>query len=360
MKIGIMTFHWATNHGAILQTYATQNYLQKQYPHHEVEVIHYAPSHHKITFIGSVKRSVKEWSLQGIREYRKEQKLEYFRQTHLVLSPRYDSYEWLMRNHNQYDVVFFGSDQIWNPYFLQHGEGHVNDAYFGQFCSNNTIKSALCVSFGCKEYPDTAKVLAQPLIESFRGISVREKSALSILESMGIPNAVQLPDPTVLLKAEEILAFCNDIPKSAGPIIAVNCIRETGKRKKQLIDVYKEHISNSKVQDIQMLSIEQWLAGIRDSSIVITDSFHCVMMCLRLHKDFVIIPAEGTLSGMNDRFVTVLEPLGLLDRVQGKNPRMSGTVEHIEDWEAVDQYLQKESERLKAFIGAQLHERNDG
>ena len=26
-KIGIMTFHWASNHGAILQAYALQTYL---------------------------------------------------------------------------------------------------------------------------------------------------------------------------------------------------------------------------------------------------------------------------------------------------------------------------------------------
>ena len=29
-KIYIITFHWATNYGAVLQSYALQNYLEKQ------------------------------------------------------------------------------------------------------------------------------------------------------------------------------------------------------------------------------------------------------------------------------------------------------------------------------------------
>lgn len=41
MKIGILTFHWATNYGAILQAYALQNYLKDR--GHNVEIINYKP-----------------------------------------------------------------------------------------------------------------------------------------------------------------------------------------------------------------------------------------------------------------------------------------------------------------------------
>lgn len=42
MKIGILTFHWATNYGAVLQTYALQSFLENE--GHEVVVINYKPS----------------------------------------------------------------------------------------------------------------------------------------------------------------------------------------------------------------------------------------------------------------------------------------------------------------------------
>ena len=45
MKIGIVTFHWATNYGAILQAYALQNYLKKN--GHEVFIINYRPKQYR-------------------------------------------------------------------------------------------------------------------------------------------------------------------------------------------------------------------------------------------------------------------------------------------------------------------------
>ena len=41
MKIGILTFHWATNYGAVLQCYALQTYLESL--GHDVRVINYKP-----------------------------------------------------------------------------------------------------------------------------------------------------------------------------------------------------------------------------------------------------------------------------------------------------------------------------
>ena len=41
MKIGIMTFHWAVNYGAVLQAYALQTYLRNL--GHEAYMIDYKP-----------------------------------------------------------------------------------------------------------------------------------------------------------------------------------------------------------------------------------------------------------------------------------------------------------------------------
>lgn len=41
MNIGILTFHWATNYGAVLQCYALQSYLTSI--GHNVKVINYKP-----------------------------------------------------------------------------------------------------------------------------------------------------------------------------------------------------------------------------------------------------------------------------------------------------------------------------
>lgn len=47
MKIGILTFHWATNYGAVLQSYALQEYLSAH--GHEVCIINYKPKNYDIS-----------------------------------------------------------------------------------------------------------------------------------------------------------------------------------------------------------------------------------------------------------------------------------------------------------------------
>ena len=49
MKIGIITFHWGTNYGGILQAYALQNFLSKK--GHDVFIIDYKPNRYNKSFI---------------------------------------------------------------------------------------------------------------------------------------------------------------------------------------------------------------------------------------------------------------------------------------------------------------------
>ena len=49
MKIGILTFHWATNYGAVLQSYALQEYLSAH--GHEVCIINYKPKNYDISLL---------------------------------------------------------------------------------------------------------------------------------------------------------------------------------------------------------------------------------------------------------------------------------------------------------------------
>ena len=78
MKIGIITFHWATNYGAILQAYALQNYLIEF--GHDVEIINYRPRKNiflqKLTWIKN-----RQWG-----NFRKEKRLNLFRKKNLFVS----------------------------------------------------------------------------------------------------------------------------------------------------------------------------------------------------------------------------------------------------------------------------------
>ena len=129
MKIGILTFHWATNYGAVLQCFALQEALKTL--GHEVEVINYKPYVYDNT-LWSFLRFRKFLDMRAFRiDVVKEKKMRSFRRRFLRLSDkRYGRWNTLRSELSDYDVLISGSDQVINPSFLFSGEGGPSSAYF--------------------------------------------------------------------------------------------------------------------------------------------------------------------------------------------------------------------------------------
>lgn len=68
MKIGILTFHWAVNYGAILQAYALQEYLKLE--GHDVCIVNYKPKNYDDTILNFIKK----YKFLKISEYLLERK----------------------------------------------------------------------------------------------------------------------------------------------------------------------------------------------------------------------------------------------------------------------------------------------
>ena len=87
MKIGIFTFHWATNYGAILQAYALQEYLKSQ--GNEVEIINYKPKKYDFSWINVVRHPSNLLRLRSVLLDRdKEQCLQQWRENNLCMTER--------------------------------------------------------------------------------------------------------------------------------------------------------------------------------------------------------------------------------------------------------------------------------
>ena len=87
MKIGILTFHWATNYGAVLQAYALQEYLIGC--GHDVEIINYKPKSYDFNwmiFIRHPKALLTFGKRMKVRK--KEELLSLFREKNLKLTKK--------------------------------------------------------------------------------------------------------------------------------------------------------------------------------------------------------------------------------------------------------------------------------
>lgn len=313
MKIGILTFHWGTNYGAILQAYALQTYLESM--GHEVHIINYKPKRFNKSLLSCFLTPRFYLYASNIKAYLKEKKMKVFRRKYLHETVLYESLTELKKNPPNFDVYVCGSDQIWNPSFTTKGEGGPTSTYFLDFGDKNIKKIAYAVSFGCDIYPKIASNIAIKYIPSFNAISVRENSGVQIITKMGFKEPIRLPDPTLLLDSTEYRFADSPVTRNQ-KIAFFYILRKEDKIIKKIKKSIKKIYSLETADKVfKPYSVEQWILGINNASIVVTNSFHGMVFSLIFHKPFVVVLSNGNSSTMNDRFNTLLSFLNLEHRI---------------------------------------------
>lgn len=331
MKIGILTFHWATNYGAVLQAYALQKHLVQA--GHDVYVIDYKPRKYDFSWSNVLKHP---GNLLHLRRYicrlRKEKKLDGFRRRYLHLTEHYCSHQELKAAAVGYDVLISGSDQVLNPYFTMHGEGGPTSVYYLDFPDSGSLKLGYALSFGCLSYPEDALGTARRYIKNFDKVSVREDSAVGIAEQLHYPGSARVvPDPTVLTGKSLFDGIGISDAGSGKPYVCVYMLRRS--LPYDIADaVYIDEVHQS-------YSMEEWLSLIRDSQILVTNSYHGMIVAILFHVPFIIEIEGGGDAGMNDRFTTLLRRIDMLSRIDdGSN--FQQLLEEINiDWDTIDQKL---------------------
>lgn len=341
MKIGILTFHWATNYGAILQCFALQTYLESS--GYDVDVIDYKPRQYDDTFLSFVRfRKFLNISSYKINK-KKESALIPFRVQKLNLTPRLYSYKDISGKLNECDAIISGSDQVLNPSFLLNGEGRglVSPTYFLGFDFKGK-KIGYALSFGCVEYPQNALPIAAKYIKDFDSISVREKTGVNIVSTMGRNDAFVVPDPTLLMDSSFYHQLADECTNKNGEFIYSFFIRNILERQLIINKLFadKNILWNNDDADY---TLQGWLSKIKHSQFVITDSFHCMVMCLKFHKPFAVVTEKEGNVGMNDRFYTLLDKMSLESVIMHKTEvnQLCNLSKDIFDWDLVDKILEE-------------------
>ena len=326
-KIGTITFHWATNYGAVLQAYALQAYLKKR--GFDTEIIDYVPF--RIKLIEFIKSTL---SLD-FTKYKKERRIRNFRKKELALSKRYRNDHALKKCANDYDTVICGSDQIWNQSFTLAGEGHVTLSYFLAFANRNVRKIAYATSFGTDQVSNSYVDAVSPEIYQFHAISVRENTGVDIVQQLG-GSARLVCDPTLLLERSDYETLIADKHFETSPVFSY-ILHKDQTLANDAVTQAKAMFGDASGVVEPNYGIYEWLYRISHAKMVVTNSYHGMLFSLIFHVPFVVVPVEN--SGMNNRIATVLQALGLTDR-------MLDSIEGLEkiclapiDWERVNQGL---------------------
>ncbi|MGW8481870.1 polysaccharide pyruvyl transferase family protein [Microbacterium sp. NPDC055903] len=262
-----------------------------------------------------------------------------------------------------YGAFIAGSDQVWRPEYGDIG------SYLFDFVDGPGRRIAYAASFGT-DRPTVDWNATRPLIERFYAVSVREHSGVALCEHEWSIGAEQVPDPTLLPDLEEYRRLAATGPRVSNGDYLLTYVLDQSPRMVHGIRAL-QHALGLQVHDLHRQiprsagdfrrdpsafvrpSVEEWLRGFQDATVVVTDSFHGTVFAILFNRPFVTI--ANSARGLA-RFESLLSTFGLEHRLvlAGEDDDTSDAVtEALEtpiDWDRVNAQVAVERERGIGFL----------
>lgn len=353
-KIGIITLHRVVNYGSVLQTYALQEKLKEL--NYIPEVIDYYPE--RLTKYGMLKRIKnkgtkfkKSLILRTIARIiifpsyivRFHTFFSFLEKYVSMTNKTYKDEESINNETFNYDIYCTGSDQVWNSGWNE----KIDHPYFLTFAPDNKKKISYAASFGKKELDQSEIEETKQMLKRYDSISVREKSGVDIVKSLGIKNVTNVVDPTLLLSGDDWRKISSNKYNGKKYILVYNlnrnkkidsyAIKLSEKTGLKIIYLsYQLHEFYKKGKMICNPKVEDFISLIDNASYVISDSFHATAFSLNLNTQFIIV-YPGKYS---TRLQSILELLNLEDRV-AKNENDLSIIKNNIDYMRVNKEMQK-------------------
>ena len=253
----------------------------------------------------------------------------------------------------EYDMFFAGSDQIWNYKF----PGTKYDDYFLKFAENSK-KAAISGSFGVEDIPNEWKNTYIEGLKDFSYISVREDAGARIVKNLIGKDFPVLIDPVMLLSKEEWLKVAKkprvDVTKPYVLKYYLGDETENEKidnwAKENGYEVYE--LMNDQIPQLYSAGPGEFISLIANSSLVASDSFHCIAFSVIFNKPFVVYARQGSGNYMTSRLDTLLNKFGFQNR--WKN--MLTSEDYLTcDYSKINNIMAKEQEKALGYISTVLN-----
>jgi len=317
MKICTITCQNATNHGARLQCYALAHWLQKQ--GHEVEVIDYRPAYSLDASLCfwpgmSLKNWVKFFLYYPSRKRNIERRkfFDAFSRKYIPLTKQvYHSIDDLRRYPPAADLYIAGSDQIWNTTF----PNGTDPAYYLDFGSVDKRRESFAASFATERLKPGTELFVKDNLQRFDKITIREQSALKILESLGVAGSLQ-EDPVFLLSTSEWDEIADGTGAGEKYVLVYDFylgedIKKEAQKvaKEQGLKIYSICHLNLKYADKNFIFAgpETFVSLVKHASYVISNSFHGTAFAMIYGVPFRVLDRP---DGLNIRMHDLLERHG--------------------------------------------------
>lgn len=271
---------------------------------------------------------------------------------------------------NEAEVFITGSDQIWNP-------NHITSTMLLNFVSDEKVKIAYASSFGVSKLPMKLANSYKKYLARFINIGVREKSAVTIINDLGITVPVQqVLDPTLLLDSNDIVSMGEkaDITDQIKGLNGFIFCYFIGDKKEWQLDA--QSIARAKgleliiclsesniVPDFGQIYSEAgpyefiWL--INHATYVMTDSFHATAISMSLNKDFFVYKRfdDNDNISQNSRLYDLLSDYELTSRMVTSNNRIVNIIDNPIEYSSIDEKLECNRKKSEKFLLDSIEEK---
>lgn len=371
-KIGILTYHFSHNCGAVLQALALMKTVNK---YADCSIVDYQPDYHaswgdyrykyeyppnaikriwnnnnnKIRAVASIAYNMPSTLTDST--YHKDRKrtkvFEKFVNKYLILSKLCKTLKDIEQLSKEYDVLISGSDQVWNTGIVS---DDYDDAYFLNINNDNIKRYSYAASAGNSWNENNISIIANKL-SNFDGVSVRELDLKDALAQKGINCRLDI-DPSLLLGQEEYYEYEEqiDVPSKYVFIYVFHITYElidTIKKLKEKLNCEFISISlNDKlskevgfeIREIEPLGPGAFLYLMHHSEYVITSTYHGLTFANIYRKPFICLPPEHGKS----RIVNYLSMFDLQDHYWMNNKNKLFDIDYSK-YEELIKIKQKES-----------------
>lgn len=390
-KIGILTFHYAHNYGAVLQAYALKTKLGRM--GYEAEVLNYqnkyiARLYRRGIHIDYWRRDIlpNRWGrlakLAGEQRYGKKewlrqwQAFEQFIHTKLMddsgaKTTSSPTLSLAQVAGSDCDTYILGSDQIWARE-LTHG---LDPVYFGQFApQKRRISYAASVPNG--DIPEGEKPFFREYLCKLSHISVREEHLAEELRELLGRDVTTVIDPTLLLERQDYEELLRETPLESKPYVFAYYVVENptltqmarvAARKLgcKLVELHyqrtpdrdRELTDTRELLDVEYVydaGPQEFLTYIRDAQMVMTNSFHGTVFSILFGRKFYSVYEE------NGRIENLLDFLQLGERhLAGEEDfRPEQDIDYGNTGKLLQEYRRKSEEFLDIALREKVYTRD--
>jgi hypothetical protein len=309
--VGILTFHYIDNYGALIQAYALKKAIDK-FEGYEAEIINYIPENfeyypYECGPDGKKKMELKVSKIHQFLEKRAG-----------VKYPPISSINGL-----EYDIYCVGSDQVWN-----FAISNYDTTYLFDTIRNDKKKISYASSIGQNiDKLDSCVDIFKCYLSEFSNVSVREaEHNYWLKEKCKIDSEIVL-DPTFLLKVDDYKKVMSTSPQRDHSFILFIWYKHDNQLGKALEFVntisrkYKLPVVHNVINIQPYLladddgymfygGVEEFVWYIYNASFIVTNSYHTMLFSIHFKKPFYVFLVDS----MRSRFDTLGERIGICDR----------------------------------------------